>query len=64
MNLTCKDDRDRNANPQPANPPTYSTPDWTEDSTQVDREYTEVCEKRDYYHLLHHSSDCFSLIQP
>jgi hypothetical protein len=54
---------DRSETSEPTNSTNYPTPDWTEDSAQVDREFAEVCEMRDYYHLLHHSSDCLSHLQ-
>jgi hypothetical protein len=62
MKPMFRDDR-RDRNPKPMNTSAHPIPDWTEDSTQVDREFAEVCEMRDYYHLLHHSSDCLSHLQ-
>jgi hypothetical protein len=57
--MTSNPKRDRpNPLPQkPLNPTAHPISDWTDDPTQVDRQYVQACEKRDYYHLSHHSID-------
>jgi hypothetical protein len=42
----------------------YSIADWTDDPIQVDRQFTQICEMRDYYHLSYCSADRSSSVQP
>jgi hypothetical protein len=57
MTSNPKRDRPTPLTTEPLNPIVHIISDWTDDPSQVDRQYFQACEKRDYYHLSHHSID-------